>query len=571
MNLGVYKVRYTYNSKNMTYEDVTPNRRNTSPFQTMERAEKEKNSETNAAFLSRTKGILASMPLSLKLALLVLITFLTRVLAFYQMQIISNDGVLYIQLAKDFSEGKFEGLLGTYFSLYPLLLSFVQKFIGDWELSGQLISLTLSTLTVIPVFLLGRSLYGEKVGWLSALFYITLPNFLRYSSDVVRDPTSWFFMTITLWLVWSGIQKNRAVLFGLASISAGLGALTRVEGLILWGALALFTAFSRILGISLKKRALYVTLLIFLLPALLLPVQLYLSKQSSKMVFGQVTLFPLKFIEVRTHGILQPPDPVTYMGSKVYKSLPSVSQGFLELGSRHKVVLAISEVIYKFIKSANILIVLILLGLWRRKKEGFESSDWYLLYTFAALFIMSVFYTRYIYYFSTRHGLTLVLPLLYFAGPGLIFVTETFSQRMNRLFSGWHFTKKYVFHILAIFLTIIFLAQGLSAKRTEKINFKEIGHWLKEKGYQGSVIMAPAKFTRLVFYADGKFLEMPDSWKAVIESIHRNGVKIVVIDHCTIKEDCPDFLTNLPGGKLFPLLGSEGREKKCPIEIYGVR
>jgi 4-amino-4-deoxy-L-arabinose transferase-like glycosyltransferase len=523
------------------------------------------------SFMSRTIGIFASMPLSLKLAILVLITLLTRVMSFLQTPIISNDGVLYIQLAKDFSEGKFEALLGTPFSLYPLLISFVQKFIGDWELTGQLISLILSTLTVIPVFLLGRSLYSEKVGWLSALFYITLPNFLRYSSDVVRDPTSWFFMTITLWLVWSGIQKNRAVLFGLASISAGLGALTRVEGLILWGALALFTAFSRILGISLKKRALNVTLLIFLLPALLLPVQLYLSKQSSKMVFGQVTLFPLKFIEVRTHGILQPSDPVTYMGSKVYKSLPSVSQNFLELASRHKVVLAISEVIYKFIKSANILIVLILLGLWRRKKEGFESSDWYLLFTFAALFIMSIFYTRRTYYFSTRHGLTLVLPFLYFAGPGLIFMTETFSQRINRLFSGWHFTKKYVFHILTIFLTIIFLAQGLSAKRTEKINFKEIGLWLKEKGYQGSVIMASDKSIRLVFYADGKFLTMPDSWKTVIESINRNGVKIVVIDPCTIKEDCPDFLANLPGGKLFPLQGPKGKAEKCALQIYGVR
>jgi hypothetical protein len=259
------------------------------------------------------------------------------------------------------------------------------------------------------------------------------------------------------------------------------------------------------------------------------------------------------------------------MGQKAYKSLPSVSQNSLELASRHRVILAISEVVYKFIKSANLLIVLILLGLWKRKKKGFESSDWFLLYTFAALFIMSVFYSRYNYYFSTRHGLTLVLPLLYFAGPGLIFVTETFSQRINRLFSGWDFIKKYVFQILTIFLTIMFLAQGLSAKRTEKFYLKEIGLWLKQNGYQGSVIMAPDKFARIVFYADGKILEMPDSWKKVIEAIHRNRVKIVIIDPSTIKEDCPDFLANLPGGKLFPLLGPKGREEKCAIQIYGVR
>jgi hypothetical protein len=64
---------------------------------------------------------------------------------------------------------------------------------------------------------------------------------------------------------------------------------------------------------------------------------------------------------------------------------------------------------------------------------------------------------------------------------------------------------------------------------------------------------------------------MPDSWKTVIESINRNGVKIVVIDPCTIKEDCPDFLANLPGGKLFPLQGPKAKGEKCALQIYGVR
>ena len=521
------------------------------------------------SFVSRTMEIFASMPLFLKLALLVLIALLTRVMSFLQTPIISNDGFLYIQLAKLISEGKYDEI-HFLFNLYPLLLFLVHKLVGDWELSGRLVSVILSTLTVIPVFLLGRGLFSEKVGWLSALFYITLPNFLRYASDVLRDPASWFFMTITLWLVWSGIQKNRTFFFGIASISAGLGALTRVEGFILWSALALFIAFFGVQGISLKKRALNVALLILIFPLILSPIFLALKGQSNQKVFWHVAVFNLKYINAQPRQFIQPQDPIDAVGQKAYKSLPSVSQNSLELASRHRVVLAISEVVYKFIKSANLLIVLILLGFWKREKKGFESSDWFLLYTFAALFIMSVFYSRYSYYFSTRHGLTLVLPLLYFAGPGLIFVTETFSQRINRLFLGWDFIKKYLFHILTIFLTVMFLAQGLSAARTEKFYLKEIGLWLKQNGYQKSVIMAPDKFARIVFYADGKILEMSDSWKKVIEAIHRNGVKIVIIDPSTIKEDCPDFLANLPGGKLFPLLGPKGREGKYAIQIYGV-
>ena len=258
------------------------------------------------------------------------------------------------------------------------------------------------------------------------------------------------------------------------------------------------------------------------------------------------------------------------MDQKVYQSLAFISKNSLELGIRHRVVLAISEVIYKFVKSANFLIILIFLGLWKRKRDGFETSDWYLLFMFAALFVMSVFYTRQTYYFSTRHGLTLVLPCLFFAGPGLIFVTETFSRGINWLTPGWTIMKRDVFHIITFLLIVIFLAQGFSAGRAGKVIYKEVGLWLKRNGYQGSVIMGPSKFLRLVFYADGKFVEMPDSWVKAVDIMQQNGVKIVVVDACTIDQDCSGFLANWSKAGLFLLQGPKGRGEKCPIQIYGV-
>lgn len=535
----------------------------------MEKTNREKDMEATTGWVWGTNRI-ASMPLSLKLVLLVLITLITRIVVLLQTQIISNDGVFYIQIAKLFSEGKYEEISNTYFNFYPLLLFFIQKLIGDWELSGKLISLTLGTLTVVPVFLIGRSLYDEKVGWLSALFYIILPNFLKYNSDVLRDPTSWFFMALTLWFVWDGIQKNRLVFFGLASISAGLGALTRVEGFVLWGALAIFTALRKVPEISLKRRSLNVTFLVLLFPLLFSLVFFSMKKHSSRIAFGKMASFSSNFIIDHSREILQPIDPIIPIGQKTYNSLPLISKNSLELASRHRVVVAISEVIYKFIKSANLLIVLILFGLWKRKKDGFGTSDWYLLFMFAALFSMSVFYTWQINYFSTRHGLTLVLPCLFFAGPGLIFLTETFSRGINRFTPGWAIIKRYMFHILTFSLIMIFLFQGFSVRRGEKTNMKEMGVWLKKNGYQGSVIMGSKEFVRLVFYADGKFLEMPDSWEKVIVSIHQNKVRLVVVDSCTIEQDCPGFLANLPQAGLFPIQGPKGEKGKYEIQIYGV-
>jgi hypothetical protein len=536
----------------------------------MERAKTEEVTETFLAWPSRIIGMLTSMPLSLKLVLLVLITLIPRALAFLQPQVITNDGTLYIKMAKLFSEGKYAGSPGSYFNLYPFMIFLFQRLIGDWELSGQFISITLGAFTVIPIFLLGRSLYNERVGWFSALFYITLPHFIQFDISVLRDPTLWFFICITLWLVWEGLKKNRAPFFGLASISAGLGALTRVEGFILWAVLTFYIAFRKVPGISIKRRALNVTLLILVFPVLLSPVLLSVKKNSSQIAFKEMRSFALTFIMAHTSRILNPSDPIDAMGQKTYDSLPQLSQDSLGLASRHRFVLAISEVIFKYIKSANLLIILIILGLWKRKKEGFESSDWYLLYTFAAFFCMSVLYSRQIYYFSTRHGLTLVLPSLFLAGHGLAFLAEIFSRELNRFSSGWTIIKKYPLHLLTVFFIIVFLAQGISFKRTDKFIQKEIGLWLRGNGYQGSVIMGPQKFLRLAFYADGKFLEMPDSWEKVMDSINQNGVEVVVIDSCTIEQDCPDFLENWSRIGLFPLQGPKRIEGKCLIQIYGI-
>jgi len=61
----------------------------------IEKANTEEVAETFVAWPLRIIGVLTSMPLSLKLGLLVLITLLPRVLAFLQPQIITIDGTLY--------------------------------------------------------------------------------------------------------------------------------------------------------------------------------------------------------------------------------------------------------------------------------------------------------------------------------------------------------------------------------------------------------------------------------------------------------------------------------------------
>jgi hypothetical protein len=377
-------------------------------------------------------------------------------------------------------------------------------------------------------------------------------------------------MALTLWLVWCGIRKNLLFPIITASICAGLGAMTRVEGFILWGALAIFTIFQRVSRISLKRRIIIVSFFVLLFPLLLSTFLFFIKWHSSQIAFREMALFSTNAIKENIRAILQPEDPINEIGQNTYNLLPSISRHSLEMARRHRVVLAISEVIYKFIKSSNLLIILFLLGLWKRKKEGFESSDWYLLYTFAVLFGMCVFYSRQTYYLSARHGLTLVLPSLYFSGHGLAFITETFSRYIDRFSSRWGMLKRYLLPILTSFLIIIFLADSLSGKGTDKTIYKKVGLWLKENGYQGSVMMGSNKFLRLIFYADGKFIEMPASWPSLVCSIQNNKVQVIIVDSCTIDQDCPDFSQNWSRKGLFPLKESKEKGGKCSIQIYGV-
>jgi hypothetical protein len=121
-----------------------------------------------------------------------------------------------------------------------------------------------------------------------------------------------------------------------------------------------------------------------------------------------------------------------------------------------------------------------------------------------------------------------------------------------------------------LLLVFLFLLQGLGGKGKEKTTIKQAGLWLKNNGFQGSVVMGPKEFLRLAFYADGKFVEMPDSWEKAIESIRKNGVRIVVIDSCTVKEDFPGLPVNW-SQDVFLLIG-EIKElgKNCFIQIYSV-
>jgi 4-amino-4-deoxy-L-arabinose transferase-like glycosyltransferase len=159
-------------------------------------------------------------------------------------EVINPDGVLYITAAQKLSAGKFNEAVRIYRMLfYPLLIALTHYLIPNWIAAAQLVSLTTSVLTLIPLYLLTKDLFDRKVAlWCSAAFMISpLPNHL--SVEVVRDPSYLFFFSWTVYFALCAIRSKRLNCFLLASVFSSLSLLCRLEGVVLFPSFMIFVSY----------------------------------------------------------------------------------------------------------------------------------------------------------------------------------------------------------------------------------------------------------------------------------------------------------------------------------------
>src|SRR5438093_11708179 len=82
---------------------------------------------------------------------------------------IAADGVEYVRMARDFAAGEPARAMKSVFSpLYPWLMSLLNRLVGDWETSGNLISVILGSASAPLVFLLMRCVFGRRTITLAA-------------------------------------------------------------------------------------------------------------------------------------------------------------------------------------------------------------------------------------------------------------------------------------------------------------------------------------------------------------------------------------------------------------------
>lgn len=145
---------------------------------------------------------------------------------------------------------------------YPPLYHFIVGigfYITISEYVGKFVTLLFSIGTIFLTFKIGKFLFNEKIGFISALLLAFSPIIVSHSAYVLVDIPVFFFSMLTLWFYLNAFKTNKKIYYILGAISLSAGFLTK------WFILPIIPALLFYLIIEKKYRKLIKNFLMSLL------------------------------------------------------------------------------------------------------------------------------------------------------------------------------------------------------------------------------------------------------------------------------------------------------------------
>ncbi len=484
--------------------------------------------------------------------------------------IISSDGVLYVKLAKMIVVNEYQKVSEYgFFSLYPFLIVAAQKIFPDWEIAGRMVSVILGSLAIVPLFLIMKRLVNGRVALAAALFYAISPRLVEYSTDVLRESSYWFFSITALWMGISGLSKRKWswVMIILASFFSGLAICTRMEGVSVCIIIVLWSCWFFLKGELNWKRAISLMIVYFIvMPLIFFPPFFFVKNKLGRWDMGLAgSKIPVLLTQNSEKAIDPVPDVLSH-ASHQFKS-------FVDMASRHRYVIFVAEVVYKFVKAFNVIFfVLLLFGLIRRRSTVYSGGEVPFLIWCSVLFIVSFVYLSKTYYLGTRHGLLMGIPALLWSGIGFYELKDrltVWTARTKPLMN----LSKYAAIVLILIIFGFILPKTLSSN-TDKAELKQAGLYLKSIGYSGSRFTGDPRLIRTVFYDDGEFVVTGDELdlQETMKFVKDNGICCILIDAMEMGSVPRAYKDNVDNIHFFERISLPGLEnmKEYSLRMYKV-
>ena len=470
--------------------------------------------------------------------------------------VIANDGVLYIKLAQLLSQGKVGEAMSLHLpSLFPIIIASFQKVFVDWELSGQMVSVLFGSLTIIPFYFLTKELFNRNVAFTSSILFIFHPYLVRFSAEVIKEPTFWFFSLMGIWVGWNAITLKKVWLFVLTGLLGIASFLLRIEGFVIFPIIIawIFLKEIKLLRSTYKQRILYTLVLCLTLAIILSPAMLYIKEKTGSWNLARIELVSeMVQADVMMYEIKKNLDKVKFSsesGDQRQADFEAIRlRGFLSLAKDHRIAIIWFEAISKFFKVIHpVLIIPLFFGIMRRKKIKYrKEEELFLLSVFTIFFLILIRYGTIRAYIGTRHMVIPALVCLPWVGVGVlelgdcirsIFLSKKANENANIFLRnvGW---------FLMFLIALLLLPQTLAPQRAEKILLKEAGIWIRQHGPKDPVVMTPNHLRRIAFYANGIFLEIPGN-QDLAKYAKEKRVDFLAVDKKDIEQDPLTLLESL--------------------------
>lgn len=420
------------------------------------------------------------------------------------------DGAFqFLPLAKLFAGGNLKAALGHgQLPLYPLLIALLSKTGLDLETSGRLVSLSVSLMTIFPLYFLGKKIFNSKIAFVGCIFFAIHPYLARFSVDVLKDPLYVCLFISSVWLGWEALEENKLYLFLIVGLLGGLTYLTRPDGLeifLVMGGWILLYRLPQLRGDYVRRISALLLLgtSIFLLA---FPYIIYVHKTT-----GRWTISRTKHISALFGG-----------GDDIAQKYVGRAVNAVEKAPHRATNRFLATLIYLLRKSQNafhpILGLLLLLGLIVRRPLPYRKGEFYVLSFFILhAIVLYLFLLQYSLWdrgqlvashFSGRHLLPLVALSFPWMSVGFYIILDKIAHwiAMKRPALHPNIHQK-VFVVLLIILCASVLLKTVKGVRSEKIGRREAGLWIGKSGSFRPIIIT--SMPRVSYYAQGELIYVP--------------------------------------------------------------
>ncbi|MGD0516655.1 MAG: glycosyltransferase family 39 protein [Thermoguttaceae bacterium] len=425
----------------------------------------------------------------LLLLVLVLACIIPRAVIALRLSSICPDGVLYIRLAEALKEGRFSQAFEIMnLNIYPGVLMVLNRLGLSWETGGMIWGILISGLVVLPLFGWVRRQFDDTVALAACLLYAVHPIFIQWSPEIIRDPTFWFFFTLSLYLLWRAVTEVRVGFWFAAGLALTFAVLTRFEGLFLLIPLGLWTFWRRRALIGSRDRAKLAAgaaLSVVAFPALILLVNFTLLRHYPQWV--SMRFAPLSLIHYWWNGMFFHA-PVNTAGDETQ------IRTYISLGRM------IAIYVPTLVKGLSPLFALLMLGgLWKWRRVWSRRDHQPLFYTTMAIMLAAWIHAWCAKGSCDRYFLPIVLMASPFAALGLLAFTGRllcFAERLN---------NKAILRYVAVFAPVIIVVftgwnvafSGPYDRREAEV---KLADWVRQQYGPSALIFGSEGVTPVVAY-----------------------------------------------------------------------